>query len=419
MKRWFYCFFVIGVIASTFLGHAGLSQSADYAVRADDRLRIQIYQLPELTNEYKVSSNGTITIPPLGEVPVAGLSAQEISARISEGLIKAGVSDKPGTTVIVVESRPIYVMGDVQKPGEYPYRPGLTALQAIGLAGGYYRVSDPGLLRLERDAINISGELSNLTRRYYYMVARRARLTSELELVTEPAFPAEMKDRAAKDQALQQVIDQERSLLRINVGNLKQQIDSLERTRALYEREIEAVDKQIQAGKTQIEIVGKELNVVKALFARGLTTVSRQSDLERSQAQMIATEQGFQTLMLRARQNITQIDQKIFDLKEERRAKLSAELQQTRLELEETFNRIETNRRLMMEAQITAPVLAAGSDDSTDSHVFLIVRSEDGRKTTIRADDHLELQPGDVLKVQRNYSPISPEFGSASLRAPG
>lgn len=417
MKHLSYSLLVIGLIVSIFIGGARLSESADYTVRPEDKLRVQIYQIPELTNDYNVSSNGTITIPPIGEVAVAGLSVQEISARISEQLIKAGISDKPGTTVTVLESRPIYVMGDVQKPGEYPYRPGLTALQAISLAGGYYRITDPGLLRLERDAINISGELRNLTRRYYYLVARRARLTSELQLQTEPDFPAALTDRAAKDSALQQVVDQERSLLRINVSALKHQLGSLERTRDLYEREIEAVAKQIEAGKTQTEVVGKELNVIKALYARGLTTVSRQSELERSHAQMQATEQGFQTLMLRARQNITQVEQKIFDLQEERRAKLSADLQQARLELEETSNRIETNRRLMFEAQITAPVLVAGTGDVTDSHALVIVRTEDGRKTTLRADDRIELQPGDVLKVQRSYS-APPEIDAASLRVP-
>ncbi len=139
----------------TFFGDARVGRSADYAVRAEDKLKIQIYQFPELSDTYTVNSTGGITIAPIGEVPVAGLSAQEISAKISQRFINAGLSDKPGTTVTVIELRPIYVMGDVQKPGEYAYRPGLTVLQAVTLAGGYYRVTDPGLLRLERDAINI------------------------------------------------------------------------------------------------------------------------------------------------------------------------------------------------------------------------------------------------------------------------
>lgn len=417
MKQVIYGLLMIGLIVATFFGEARFGRSADYLVRASDKLKIQIYQIPELTNEYSVSADGTITIPQIGEVQVAGLSAQEISAKISDKLIKSGISDKPGTSVAIVESRPIYVLGDVQKPGEYPYRSGITALQAVSLAGGYYRVTDPGLLRLERDAINISGDFRNLVRRYYYLVARRARLISELDLKTEINFPSELTNRAEKDRALHQVIDQERSLLRINVDALKHQLNSFESTRDLYKREIEAIDKQIGASKTQTDVTQKELNVVKALYARGLTTVTRQSELERSHAQIIATEQGFQTLMLRARQNITEVEQKIYTLQEDRRARLSAELQQTRLELEETSNRMDTNRRLMMEAQVTAPILAAGSDDAGGSREILIVRTENGRKSTIQADDHIELQPGDVLKVQRSYG-STPEFDAASLNMP-
>ncbi len=122
--------------------------------------------------------------------------------------------------------------------------------------------------------------------------------------------------------------------------------------RDLHEREIDAVAGQIRGGKLQQESVEKQLNVVKALYARGLTTIMRQTDLERMQAQITVAEQGFQTLVLQARRNITQIDQKIFDLQNERRAKLNNELQSTRLELEETFNRINTNRNLMMEARV-------------------------------------------------------------------
>jgi hypothetical protein len=72
----------------------------------------------------------------------------------------------------------------------------------------------------------------------------------------------------------------------------------------------------------------------------------------------------------------------------------------------------------MFEAQITALILVAGTDDVTGSRALVIVRTEDGRKTTMRADDRIELQPGDVLKVQRNYS-APPEINAASLRVPG
>src|SRR5262249_25305399 len=149
------------------LSGAAIAGAADYLVRAEDKLRIKIFQFPELTGEYTVSTRGTILIPPIGEVAVAGSSAIDISSQISQSFIKAGIPDKPGATVEVLESRPIYVVGDVQKPGEYSYRPGVTVVQAISLAGGWFRLNDPGLLRLDREAITIKGDMRHLVKRYY------------------------------------------------------------------------------------------------------------------------------------------------------------------------------------------------------------------------------------------------------------
>ena len=162
---------------------------ADYAVRADDKLRIKIFQYPELSGEYTVSTNGTITIAPIGEIPADGASTAQLGNLISDRFIRAGLSDKPGATVEILQSRPIYVMGDVQKPGEYPFRAGLTVLQAVSLAGGWLRFNDPGMMRLERDSITIRGDMRNLVAQYNHMVAERARLKAELAMKTDVVFP--------------------------------------------------------------------------------------------------------------------------------------------------------------------------------------------------------------------------------------
>ena len=112
-------------------------------MRAGDELKIRVYQFPELSGEFTVNSEGKVFMPPIGEVPVEGLSTNDVSAQISDYLIKGGHSQKTGTMVELLQSHPIFVLGDVQRPGEYPYRPGLTILRAISLAGGHFRFNDP------------------------------------------------------------------------------------------------------------------------------------------------------------------------------------------------------------------------------------------------------------------------------------
>jgi protein involved in polysaccharide export with SLBB domain len=379
--------------------------TSDYIVRADDKLKIKVFQYPELSGDYKVRANGTISIAPIGDIPVTGLSTKEIATQISERFVRSGISDKPGTSVEVLETRPVYVLGDVQKPGEYQFRPGMTVLQVVSLAGGWLRFNDPALMRLDRDSITISGEMRNLVRRYYELTARRARLNAELAMRTDIQFSNDLVLRSQVDPAVRQLIDEERSLLNIHVDALKTQIDSLEQNRGLYEREIDAIKRQIEANKVQSASVERELVEVRNLVKRGLTTISRLANLERMQAQLEMNEQGFQTLILRSRQNITQADQRIFDLKSQRNAAVTAEVQKVRMDIDDVSVRFDTNRSLLVEAKVTVPALVGVSDGAVETKSLVVVRMLDGKTQTIDATESTELLPGDVLRIQRTILP--------------
>src|SRR6185437_13544465 len=179
-------------------------------LRPDDKLSIKVFQFPELSGDYTVSGNGSISIAPIGELHAAGSTAIELSKAISDRLVKAGFSSRPGTTVDVVQSRPIYLMGDVQKPGEYPYRHGLTALQAISLAGGWFRETDlGGLVRIGRENISIGGDARYLVTRYYQLLSQRARLSAELTLKDDMMVPVELVRQAKEDPTVAQLVQRE------------------------------------------------------------------------------------------------------------------------------------------------------------------------------------------------------------------
>jgi polysaccharide biosynthesis/export protein ExoF len=389
-----------------------LVAAPDYTVRAGDKLKIRVYQFPELSGEFTVNSDGKLFMPPIGEIPVQGLSTNDVSAQISDYLVKGGHSQKAGTMVELLQSHPVFVLGDVQRPGEYPYRPGLTILRAISLAGGHFRFNDPGLIRLERDAIAARSEQATLVKKVNHLLARRARLNAELEGQSEIAFPLELAQQA-NDPTIAQRLAEERNILATNRETLRSQSEGLERSRALYEREIQTITAQIEAGKREFEAVRKEFAEISSLRQKGLSSWSRELTLERTQAQLIAAEQGLQALILRAQQNIAQLEQRTSELQSERRVKLNAELQQTRLELEESRSRIETTRKLMVEAEVTAPTMAVRrlSRGLAKEYSFLIVRTQNGKATSLPADENTLLEPGDVIKVDREEPP-SPELGA-------
>jgi len=111
-----------------------------------------------------------------------------------------------------------------------------------------------------------------------------------------------------EDGSVAEIVDEERTLASNHVETLKSRVESMQQTRALYESEIETVSRQILASRTEFASVRKQLDTINGLLARGLTTEYRKADLERALAQIAIAEEGFQTLILRARENITQLD---------------------------------------------------------------------------------------------------------------
>jgi len=103
----------------------------------DDAVDIRVYLEESLSSRYEVDSDGKISFPLLGGVQVAGLTPTEVAERIRTGLLDGFLRD-PQVTVHVVEfnSRQVSVIGEVTKPGRYPYRDGMTLVEAIADAGG-------------------------------------------------------------------------------------------------------------------------------------------------------------------------------------------------------------------------------------------------------------------------------------------
>lgn len=105
-------------------------------VQKGDKLKISVFNEPLLSGEYVVWPTGTISYPLLGEVPMAGLTVREAQQTLIQKL-NGRYLVNPNVLVELISQKPIYVLGEVAKAGEYPYRDGLTAMSAIALAGGF------------------------------------------------------------------------------------------------------------------------------------------------------------------------------------------------------------------------------------------------------------------------------------------
>jgi len=111
--------------------------AADYRLVPGDKLRIEVYKDPQLSQSLQVRPDGKITLPLLGDIPAAGKTSLELRDSISSSLTT--YINNPTVTVIVVETEPplFYVMGEVADPGPYPLKGQISVVQALAMAGGF------------------------------------------------------------------------------------------------------------------------------------------------------------------------------------------------------------------------------------------------------------------------------------------
>jgi polysaccharide biosynthesis/export protein len=126
------------------------TESGPYRLGPDDQVRIVTFGEDRLTGQFAVDDSGNIAVPLLGVLPAAGLTTAELDNAIKQRLVEKKVLVDPSVSVEVVGYRPIFVLGEVSKPGQYPYQPGMTVLTAVAVAGGFtYRAqtNDASILR--------------------------------------------------------------------------------------------------------------------------------------------------------------------------------------------------------------------------------------------------------------------------------
>lgn len=114
-------------------------ESTDTTLGPGDIFDIRVYDEKELTDTFKVSSDGTIEYPLLGTVTVDRLTPTEVTRLLEQLLIDGGFLKKPNVSVLVKEysSKKVSIFGQVKQPGTFPYQEGMRLVEAISLSGGF------------------------------------------------------------------------------------------------------------------------------------------------------------------------------------------------------------------------------------------------------------------------------------------
>jgi polysaccharide export outer membrane protein len=129
-----------------------------YVLGPSDRVRLKVYGEQDITGEYEVDTNGYISVPLAGRVKAAGLNTRQLEKAVAAALSRGLLKD-PRVNAEVATYRPFFILGEVKKAGEYPYKAGLTVLDAVASAGGYtYRANESKVV-IRRSGSNVEETL--------------------------------------------------------------------------------------------------------------------------------------------------------------------------------------------------------------------------------------------------------------------
>jgi polysaccharide export outer membrane protein len=135
---------------------------SEYILGSGDEVQITVFGQGDLSVSTRLSNLGVIRYPFLGDIRLVGKTVNEVEQLIDQGLRGDYLVD-PSVSVTIVEYRPFFIDGAVNKPGGYPYQPGLTIDKAAALAGGYTKRAsrDKYIIRRNNNAAEVDLKLND------------------------------------------------------------------------------------------------------------------------------------------------------------------------------------------------------------------------------------------------------------------
>jgi polysaccharide export outer membrane protein len=387
--------------------HAAVAAGAEYRLNVGDVVEISVATVPELQRRLRINLDGSITFPLLGTVAVAGLTPSQAQVKIQAGLAARIFQRRTGdgrdssvaigpdeVTATLVEYRPIYVNGDVSKPGEFPYRPLMTVRQAVALSGGYdtmrFRTSNPIL-----DWADLKTDYETFWTEFAKEQAHVWRLKSELGDKTDSAQNA-LPDLPLPRSTISEIVRVETEHLNILKVDHERQKAFLQGAIKQGYEQIAVLSDQQQKEEQGVQADVEELKKSVELFGKGMLPSPRVTDNRR--AVLLSSTRKLQTgaeLMQLKRQQ-GDLERQLERLDDQRRIDLLGELQEAEVKLSEIRAKLQGIGDKLQYTALLKSRLMRGNGYKLE--VAITRRNETGVQRVVANEDS-DLQPGDVVDV--------------------
>jgi len=394
--------------ALLWLGIATPATAGDgaYHVGPGDILMVSVYGQETLTGRFRVGPGGAIGYPLIGDVDVRGLTTSEIAKRIGDELEEHVPSGK-AVSVSIEEYAPVFVLGEVEKPGPYPYRPGMIALELLAVGGGFKQPT----LTLDNSRLQLISTEQDYTDSQllrFSLQVRRARLQAEMEGADDFSFVPPTHDGIQDVDALNRIVQSEKNLFKVRKDSFESQDQALQAQRPSYEQEITTLEQAVKLHNDELALLAEDVKAMQTLADQKLTQLTRLRETQRSYsvAQRDMLEQ--QSYLARAHQNLLDLEQRRVELRNKRNDEDAADIREADLEIARADQKL--GSLLDTLSELKKAMTTATDAVATLTTTYTITRLVDGGYQEITANERTEIQPGDILRASQKIDRLGPQL---------
>lgn len=374
-----------------------LAGADDYRLSPGDIVSFDFLDDAEVPVTLTVTSDGDVQFPLVGDVRIAGLTVTQALAKLREEYKSREILKDPKIALNITTFRPIFVLGEVKNPGSFPFYPGLTIEQAVGLAGGTQTDTTNPSDRIVARA-RLRGEIDGDDAEIVHEAIYAARLTAQLEGRTKVDVKdvPEIARNFVQNVSLKSVIEIEQKILDTDISTSKSQVEILSQgiieaesglkiLQQLEAQQKEVVDSNVSDFARVESLRKKELNTI-AEWLRAKTNMSN----EKARLLEIYAE------MSQSRRELGNLRLELAKLQADRMKDILLKLQ----ERDVAIKKLIAGRRSAEEQFfLMAAVAAEESQKAKIAFSYQIRREVNGKREAVNAQATSEVMPGDVVIV--------------------
>ena len=378
---------------------------AEYRLSAGDVIEVAVAGVPELRQRVTVQLDGSISMPLLGTLIVAGSSPFEARAKIQSTLATkvfrqrmADGRERPimiefdEVAAAVVEYRPIYVSGNVTRPGEQTYRPRMTVRQAVASSGGY-EVGRVSAGNASPDTMELQAEYASLWAAFAKERVQVARIKSELEDKSELDKKV-LNGVPLPQETLLEVLSVEAEHLKIRQADYAREKAYLQSAAKQADEHAGVLTDQLEKEEEGTQADIQDLQRVNDMFSKGSVTINRVTEARRAVLLSSTRKLQVNSQLMQVTRNRRELSRQLEKLDDQRRINLLRELQDAGVKLSGIRAKLQgIGEKLQYPA--TLPIAA---ENGRTPEISVVRKGENGAIRFIANDDS-ELEPGDVVEV--------------------